>query len=560
MHLKQLLLTIIVTPSLLLTLLSPVLFAAAEKYDVVYIWDADLESVLDYKEQLGELFEDKVSNRLRIVGKGDEFGVIYDANLDSRGVIQKVAEHGSVLLDAGLKEGWAIKDQGYHRLYNVSYGLGPHLDALKKTYDILYSYLGKEVGKNLYIEKTNANNYTLIFRKRGDREETMAIALAHAKLLKKKKIRTSITPENNNEIVYGESSLLNDEDEVDKEESGEVATTGVDAQAPEKADSELPVKEAKEEEVIASGEQEKIDQPEKILKISAAKTKNIFIRNAKGRQGTQQIAKRLLDLSGPSVAPQFEKNVESFIKKLRRNGRIRGDERTGWMVYDLERDLNLVNINANKSFQAASMIKPFVALAFFHQVKKGKLKYGSQSRRMMESMIQRSSNSATNWIMRQVGGPRTCEKILRANYSHIFKKTIIQEYIPAGGRTYRNSALPSDYIRYLRALWRNELPYTKEMRRIMALPGRDRLYHGTPIPQGTLVYNKTGSTAHLIGDMGILVPKTTKGDRHPYAIVGIIERSSRASNYGSWMMARGNVIRQVSSIVYREMKKKYRLR
>jgi beta-lactamase class A len=162
--------------------------------------------------------------------------------------------------------------------------------------------------------------------------------------------------------------------------------------------------------------------------------------------------------------------------------------------------------------------------------------------------------------MRQAGGPEKCEQILRSHYGSIFKNTLIKEYIPANGRTYRNSAMPSDYIRFLRALWNNEVPYGKELRRVMALPGRDRLYSGTPIPQGTLVYNKTGSTAHLCGDMGILVLKTVKGDRHPYAIVGIIERSSRADNYGQWMLTRGNVIRQVSTLVYQEMKKKHKLR
>ncbi len=93
----------------------------------------------------------------------------------------------------------------------------------------------------------------------------------------------------------------------------------------------------------------------------------------------------------------------------------------------------------------------------------------------------------------------------------------------------------------------------------MALPGRDRLYHGTPIPRGTLVYNKTGSTAHLCGDMGILVPKTTRGRRYPYVIVGVIEKKSRPSNYGRWVASRSKVIREVSTIVYKEMKKEHRL-
>ncbi|SHO45576.1 serine hydrolase [Desulfopila aestuarii] len=523
-------------------------FGAAERYDLVYIWDKDIESVLDYKDQLEELFDDDVSNRLKIVGKGDEYGVIYDTNGSARDVMQEFARHGEILRKAGLKEAWAIKDEGYHRLYNVSYGLGPHRDSLKKTYDLIYKYLGKDVGKNLYIEKTNANNYTLIYRKRGDRIETMEIATAHAKLLKKLKIRTSITPENNNEIVYGESSLLNDSGEtlVASDEGAK------DGQA-EESSVEAASNDATNSEETSTSAAANENTPEEIVVLTKSTVKNI-VAAKKGKAD-----KRASELAGENSATSFERNVEQLIKRLRSSGKIRSDEKTGWMVYDLENDRNLVNINANQVFQAASMIKPFVALAYFHQVKRGKLKYGSKSRQMMEAMIQRSSNTATNWVMRQVGGPAACEKILLANYRHIFKNTNIQEYIPAGGRTYRNSALPSDYIRFLRALWNNELPYDKEIRRIMALPGRDRLYHGTAIPQGTLVYNKTGSTGHLIGDMGILVPKTKKGNRHPYAIVGIIERSSKATDYGNWMMARGNVIRQVSTMVYQEMKKKYQL-
>ena len=229
------------------------------------------------------------------------------------------------------------------------------------------------------------------------------------------------------------------------------------------------------------------------------------------------------------------------------------------MVYDLENDTCLAEINGSVPFQAASMIKPFVALAFFHQVKQGRLSYGPKGRRMMEAMIQRSSNSATNWVMRRAGGPAQCEQILRREYADIFKNTVIREYIPPGGGTYKNSAPPGDYIRFLRALWKLELPYGKEIRRVMALPGRDRIYYGTPIPRGTLVYNKTGTTAHLCGDMGILAPRTARGGRHPYAIVGIIERSSRPTDYGRWMLTRGNVIREVSTLVYEEIKKQHRL-
>ncbi|KJR98483.1 MAG: hypothetical protein VR65_20870 [Desulfobulbaceae bacterium BRH_c16a] len=265
-------------------------------------------------------------------------------------------------------------------------------------------------------------------------------------------------------------------------------------------------------------------------------------------------------LGSSTEQTRFERSIEEYIANLRSKGSLAKDESTGWMVYDLENDRRIAGINADVEFQAASMIKPFVALAYFHLVKEKKLKYGEQARKQMEAMIQRSSNPATNWAMKQVGGPAQCNEILKKHYSSIFKKTVIKEYIPAGGRTYINSAPPSDYVRFLRALWKQELPYGKEMQRLMALPGRDRLYYGTPIPRGTLVYNKTGSTAHLCGDMGILVPKTKNGAKYPYVIVGIIERKSKAPNYGQWMNSRGRVIRDVSTLVYEELKKEHQLR
>ncbi len=536
-------LVILVAASCILSSTST-LYGAEERYDLVYVWDSDLESVLDYTDQLEGIFEKDISSRLKIVERDDEYGVIYDANGSTRSVAQEVARHGEVLRKAGLREAWAIKDEGYHRLYNVSYGLGPNLESLKKTYKKLYTYLGKEAGRNLFIEKTDSNNYTLIYRCREDRVTTMDVASKHAKVLRAKKIRTSITPENSNEVVYGESSLLDDSGNENQASAKEVASISTDIPKERSLDVATKIKDA---------------APDKIPFIARTESKNVFNASRKGSKKSKSQRKTVdvVDIKSNTV---FERNIERFIKDLRRKGAIRSDEKTGWMVYDLQNDRSLVGINANQVFQAASMIKPFVALAFFHEVKRGKLTYGKKSRKMIEAMIQRSSNSATNWVMRQVGGPYKCEQILNKNYKRIFKNTDIREYIPASGRTYKNSALPSDYIRFLRALWKNELPYYKEMRRIMALPGRDRLYHGTRIPQGTLVYNKTGSTAHLIGDMGILVPKTQKGRRHAYAIVGIIERSSRASNYGGWMLARGNVIRQVSTIVYQEMKKKYHLR
>jgi beta-lactamase class A len=253
--------------------------------------------------------------------------------------------------------------------------------------------------------------------------------------------------------------------------------------------------------------------------------------------------------------------VEQYIKDMRRKGKIARDERTAWSVFDFTTGEKLVGINEDMQFQAASLVKPFFAMAFFQKVQKGELKYGSKSRRHMHRMIHYSNNYSTNWIMRRVGGPRVMDDMLRRNYSNIFRDTRIVEYIPAGGRTYRNKASAHDYSRFLYALWKETIPGAREIKRLMALPGRDRLYTGAKaIPKGTQVYNKTGSTAQLCGDMGILVVKGKNGRRYAYTLVGVIEKRHRARNYGSWIRSRGNVIRRVSNLVYTSISQQHKLR
>ena len=65
--------------------------------------------------------------------------------------------------------------------------------------------------------------------------------------------------------------------------------------------------------------------------------------------------------------------VEDYIKRLRREGKLASDERTGWSVYDFTTGEKLVTINEDVQFQAASLVKPFIAAAFFHKVEQGEL-------------------------------------------------------------------------------------------------------------------------------------------------------------------------------------------
>jgi len=256
----------------------------------------------------------------------------------------------------------------------------------------------------------------------------------------------------------------------------------------------------------------------------------------------------------------LEAQIERYVKTLRSRGTIRSDERTAWLVYDFSSGKKLASINENTSLQAASMVKPYLALAFFHQVKAGKLVYGPQSKRNMELMIQKSNNEATNWVMRQTGGPAATQALLKANYPQLCRQLSLVEYIPKDGRTYRNKGSAADYERFLSAIWRGQLPQSNEILRIMALPGRDRLYtEAKRVPAGTKVFNKTGSTAMCCGDMGILVAKGKNGKTYPYIVIGIIESGRRNTSYGPWISKRSDIIREVSNLSYLSIKSRHGL-
>lgn len=261
-----------------------------------------------------------------------------------------------------------------------------------------------------------------------------------------------------------------------------------------------------------------------------------------------------------SAQGDLENNIERYIKSLRGKGIIRSNERTAWVVHDLTSGKRLASINENSSLQAASMIKPYLALAFFHQVKQGRIIYGSKSRYQLEQMIQKSNNDSTNWVMKQTGGPSNTMALLERNYPSLCRQLSIVEYIPQGGKTYRNRGSAADYARFLEATWKRQLPHSDEILRLMALPGIDRLYtKARQVPEGTRVYNKTGSTAMCCGDMGILVARGRNGRSYPYLVIGIIDSQSRTKSYGSWISHRADVIREVSNLSYLAMKSRYPL-
>jgi len=363
--------------------------------------------------------------------------------------------------------------------YDVSYLWHRDISSVRDYRERVAKVLGPRVAKNLKVV-AKGDLFGLVYRRRGDNAGAARVARKHTRLLKAQGLEAAAPVRSRNWALPGGQSLS----------SASITRPGV----------------ARDKMTTSERDRE-------IRNIGAA--------------------------------------VEEYIKHLRREGKLASDERTGWSVYDFTTGEKLVMINEDVQFQAASLVKPFIAAAFFHQVEQGELIYGNKSRRHMERMIQRSDNRSTNWVTRQVGGPQAVERILKRQYPGIFQETHLVEYIPANGRTYRNKASIHDYSRFLYAVWTEDISGAREIKRLMSLPGSDRIYTGArEIPKGTEVYNKTGSTARVCGDMGILNVRGRDGKRYPYTLIGIIEKQQRARDYTTWIRSRSDVIRNVSSIVY----------
>lgn len=268
-----------------------------------------------------------------------------------------------------------------------------------------------------------------------------------------------------------------------------------------------------------------------------------------------------------AAGSSLQTRVANHIASLRAQGMIGAKDKVSWLVYDFTTRQKLVAINENVPRQAASMIKPFVCQAWFFQASQSKkLSYTAEIRRTMERMIRSSCNDSTNKIMKLVSqnasgrGPGDVERVLKRHGPGIFQDTRIVEYIPKGGRTYRNLASAGDYHRFLEAMWLSRLPYADEMRTLLALSNRDRMVDGvTTMPENVRVYDKTGSTSMLCGDMGIIVAPGEWGGSYPYTFIAIIESPVRIKAYAAWMKKRGDAIRSVSNLVYQDMKSRHAL-
>ena len=264
----------------------------------------------------------------------------------------------------------------------------------------------------------------------------------------------------------------------------------------------------------------------------------------------------------------LREDVLAMVESSKRDGLIDKSVRYAFVVYDLTAEERLLGINPDVPMQTASMMKPFVAQAFYTQLDHGKVQTSRAAEDSLKVMIRKSRNPATNWLMRKMGGsrgPEVTQEVLENSYPSIFSETRITEFIPADnkkdnfGETYNNISSAGNYSRFLYALHHDQLPHSTDILAHMAKTKFSRILDRADLPGSVTVANKTGTTDRLCGDMGILTARGRDGHDYPYIVVGIIQWDEGAPDWLDFAARAGKVIGQVSNLAYQEMKRRYDL-
>ncbi len=174
-----------------------------------------------------------------------------------------------------------------------------------------------------------------------------------------------------------------------------------------------------------------------------------------------------------------------------------------------------VSINGDEPFPLASTVKLAVAGAYLAQVDHGRRslddRIGSRSAaQLIEVMLTRSDNAATDVLIRNLGGPGQVQQWL--NFNNLpgirIDRTIAQ--LLSAKRDLmdrRDSGSPLSMIAFLRQLDRGTMLKPQSRAYLLSamgrcITGRNRMK--ALLPMGTRVEHKTGTLNGLTGDVGFI--------------------------------------------------------
>lgn len=234
----------------------------------------------------------------------------------------------------------------------------------------------------------------------------------------------------------------------------------------------------------------------------------------------------------------------------------------GVFLMDLDNG-NFFSFNGTNTFSSASMIKLPILIAFFQDVDAGKIKLdemlviqqtdlaegsgdmqyagtGTQYTALetAANMIITSDNTATNMIIRRIGGVETLNQRFR---QWGMQQTLMRKPLPDLEGT--NTASPKELVSLLALLNEGKLVSMKSRDRVFDIMRRtttDTLLPSVMSP-GSTAAHKTGDIGSMVGDVGVI--DLPSGRR--YAIATMVKRphnDGRAQD----------LIRQIAAVAYEQ--------
>ena len=175
----------------------------------------------------------------------------------------------------------------------------------------------------------------------------------------------------------------------------------------------------------------------------------------------------------------------------------------------------MVSIKGDEPFPMASTVKIAVAAIYLAQVEHGRRTLddrisGQSARRLMERMIIRSDNHATDLLLRDVGGPRALQQWIEDNrLSNMRVDRTIAQLLRAKRDLWdvRDSSTPKAMVELLRRIDSGELLRPQSRSYLLDLmrrceTGKNRLKGLLPL--GTKIEHKTGTLNGYVSDVGII--------------------------------------------------------
>jgi beta-lactamase class A len=201
------------------------------------------------------------------------------------------------------------------------------------------------------------------------------------------------------------------------------------------------------------------------------------------------------------------------------------EQRLSWLLASKSGDIGVaaldlstgqtVSVNGSNPFPMASTMKVAVAAAYLAQVDHGRRTLDDQiggrtARQLMDAMLIRSDNLATDLLIRDLGGPKAVQTWLDWNGLRGIRvdRTIAQ--LLRDKRDLwdpRDSSTPEAMVAMLRTLDRGNVLKPASRQHLLGtmgrcLTGKNRI-RGL-LPAGTYVQNKTGTLNNYTSDVGFI--------------------------------------------------------